>query len=267
MRISKLAENDITKIESPKPTTFLTSNADGHVRIIHISYISWDNCIVADINLVTNDILICSDNDKKTIVSSFTGHNCQIAGYRELEPIGCNWEIIGHCENIIKSSLNQAKDEKNYYLLYNLLLHIQSIRYKYVYFKAYEISDAQLIVKKIDQLYLTYFTDIAIKLRQRCYCGITNNLDRRMEEHREKDFAIYQDKVYAIVCMNSTIAAEAERLLSTNYVTCKKAILQDSDANDASSAGNGADEDTCIVYLLMPISFQPPQESCLSHFK
>lgn len=255
MQISKLTENDIIKIESPKPTTFLASNADGYVRIIHISYTSWDNCMVADVNLATDVVQIFSDNDKRAIISSFTGHNCQITGYRELEPTGCNLKIIGHCENIIKSSLYQAKDEKDSYFLYNLLLHIQSVRYNYLYFKAYEISDAQLIAKKINQLHLTYFTDIAIKLRQRCYCGITNNLDRRMEEHREKDFAIYQDKVYAIVCMNSTIASEVERLLSANYATCKKAILQDSDANDTSSAGNGAEEDSCIVYLLMPIPF------------
>lgn len=255
MCIRKLTENDIVKIESPKPTTFLSSTVDGHVRIIHISYTSWDNCMVADINPITNDVLIFSDDDKNTIVSSFTGHNCQITGYIELEPIGCNWEIIEHCKNIIKSSHDQAKDEKNSYLLYNLLLHIQSVRYNYVYFNACEISDVRLIVKKINQLHLAYFTDIAIKLRQRCYCGITNNLDRRMEEHREKDFNIYENKVFAIVCRNNVIAVDAERLLSTNYATCKQSILHNGDANNTSLAGNGAEEDTCIVYLLMPIPF------------
>ena len=253
MCISKLTENDIVKINSPKPTTFLSSDTDSHVRIIHISYTSWDNCIVADIDLVTNDVLIFSDNDKRAIVSLFTGHNCQITGYKELEPIGCNLEIIGHCEDVIKGVLNQAEDDKSYGL-YNLLLHIQSVRYNYEYFKAYEISDVQLIIKKINQLYSMHFEGITNHNRKNCYCGITNNLDRRMEEHREKDFAIYQNKVYAIVCMNSTIAVEAECLLSTNYATCKQSILQDGDAN-TSLAGNGAKEDTCIVYLLMPIPF------------
>ena len=254
MQISKPIENDIAKIGSPKPITFLASNTDGRVRIIHISYTSKNLGMVADIDLAANKVALFSPDDARTFISTFIGYNGKIDGYRELETSGCDLSFIVHCEEIVKGALEQAKGPESY-SLYNLLLHIQSIRYNYVYFKAYEISDTQLIVKKINQFHLTYFTDIAIKLRQRCYCGITNNLDRRMEEHREKDFAIYQDKVYAIVCMNSTIAAEAERLLSATYATCKKAILQDSDANDTSSAGNGVEEDSCIVYLLMPIPF------------
>ena len=74
-----------------------------------------------------------------------------------------------------------------------------------------------------------------------------------MQEHRDKDFGIYEDKVYAIVCRNNKIAAQTEYLLSANYSISKSSIL--SNDNDAFPAGNGAARDTCIVYLLMPFNF------------
>ena len=155
-----------------------------------------------------------------------------------------------HCEEIVKEVLEQTKGQESN-PLYNLLLHIQSIRYDYEYFHADIITDAQTIVKKIDQLYYVYFAALSGNNRSRCYCGITNNLDRRMQEHRDKDFGIYDDKVFAIVCRNNKIAAQAEYLLSANYSISKSSIL----SNDASLAGNGAEQDTCIVYLLMPTNF------------
>ena len=252
MQISKLTERDIVKIESLKPTTFLLSNTDGFVRIIHISYKSKDLGMVADIDLAVNKVALFSQDDARTFISTFIGYNGKIDGYRELETSGCDLSFITHCEGIVKDVLEQANGQDNY-PLYNLLLHIQSIRYNYEYFRADIITDAQTIVKKIDQLYFVYFAALSGNNRSRCYCGITNNLDRRMQEHRDKDFGIYDNKVFAIVCMNNKIAAQAEYLLSANYSISKSSIL--SNDNDASSAGNGAEQDTCIVYLLMPANF------------
>lgn len=253
MQISEATENDIAKIGSPKPITFLASNADGRVRVIHISYTSKNLSMVADIDLATNKVALSPQDDARTFISVFIGHNCNmIDGYRELETSGCDLSFITHCEEIVKDVLKQTNGQENY-PLYNLLLHIQSIRYNYVYFSADIITDAQTIVKKIDQLYYMYFTNLTENSRSRCYCGITNNLDRRMQEHRDKDFGIYDDKVFAIVCRNNKITAEAEYLLSANYSISKSSIL--SNDNGASSAGNGAAQDTCIVYLLMPVNF------------
>lgn len=254
MQISKPTENDIAKIGSPKPITFLASNADGRVRVraIHISYTSKDLCMVADIDLARNKVALLPQDDARTFISVFIGHNCTIDGYRELGTSGCDLSIIEHCEEIVKDALEQTKGQEGY-RLYNLLLHIQSIRYNYEYFHADIITEAQTIVKKIDQLYHVYFAALSGNNRSRCYCGITNNLDRRMQEHRDKDFGIYDNKVFAIVCGNNKIAAQAEYLLSANYSISKSSIL--SNDNDASSAGNGAEQDTCIVYLLMPTNF------------
>lgn len=252
MKISKPTENDIVKIDFPNPTTFLASNTDSSVRVIHISYTSKDHGMVADIDLAANKVALFSPDDARTFISTFIGYNGKIDGYRELETCGCDLSFIMHCEEIVKDVLEQTNGQENY-PLYNLLLHIQSIRYNYVYFRADIITDAQTIVKKINQLYYMYFTNLTENNRSKCYCGITNNLDRRMQEHRDKDFGICDNKVFAITCINYKIAAEAEYLLSKNYSISKPSIL--STDNDASSAGNGAAQDTCIVYLLMPVNF------------
>lgn len=252
MRISKLTENDIAKIESPKPTTFLASNTDDRVRVVHVSYTSKDFGMVADIDLAANKVALFSQDDARTFISTFIGYNGKIDGYRELETSDCDLSFIMHCEEIVKDVLEQSKGQESY-PLYNLLLHIQSIRYDYEYFHADIITDAQTIIRKVNQLYYLHFTPLTDNNRSRCYCGITNNLDRRMQEHRDKDFGIYDDKVFAIVCRNNKIAAEAEYLLSANYSISKSSILNN--GNGTSLAGNGVERDTCIVYLLMPVNY------------
>ena len=208
--------------------------------------------MVADIDLAANKVALFPQDNVRTFISTFIGYNGQIDGYRELKTSGCDLSFIVRCEEIVKGVLEQTKGQESY-PLYNLLLHIQSIRYNYEYFQADIITDAQTIVKKINQLYYLHFITLTGNNRSRCYCGITNNLDCRMQEHRDKDFGIYDDKVFAIVCRNNKIAAQAEYLLSANYTISKSSIL--SNDNNASSAGNGAEQDTCIVYLLMPINF------------
>ena len=208
--------------------------------------------MVADIDLAANKVTLFSPDDARTFISTFIGYNGKIEGYRELETSGCDLSFNTNCEEVVKDVLKQTHGQENY-PLYNLLLHVQSIRYNYEYFHADIIADAQTIVKKIDQLYYVYFATLSGNNRSRCYCGITNNLDRRMQEHRDKDFGIYDNKVFAVVCRNNKIAAEAENLLSANYSISKSSTLNT--GNDASSAGNGAAQDTCIVYLLMPVNF------------
>lgn len=243
---------DIQEIRNPKPTTFLIADSSIIVRIIYISYPSKDKDMVADINLASKSVLIYDASDTRSIISSFIGYNCAIPHYRELQTTGCDLEIIHHCEEIVANNLNEAGEERKY-LYNNMLQHIRSIQYNYVYYDAQHVSDVQIIVNKINQLYLMHFVDLTEKNRQKCYCGITNNLDRRMEEHRNRDFNIYGNEVHAIVCMNSNIAICAERLLSADYSTNKVSVIGRNDI-DTSSAGNGAEQDTCIVYLLMPKS-------------
>ena len=82
MQISKPTENDIAKFDSLKPTTFLASNTDRRVRVIHISYTSKDLSMVADIDLAANKVTLFSPDDARTFISTFIGYNGKIKGYR-----------------------------------------------------------------------------------------------------------------------------------------------------------------------------------------
>ena len=258
MLFNKPTSLDIQPILSPKPTTFLMSASD-IVRVIYISYSSKCKNIVADLNLEVDGVLIYDITKRDAIISSFIGFGCTIPQYREMLFTGGDLNIIKHCTEIVEKNLEHTEGIlKSSYN--NLLLHMQSIQYNYVYFDARHISEAQTIVDKINQLYLMYFNNIAGLNRMNCYCGITNDLDRRMEEHRNNDFAIYQDMVYAIVCRNNDITNKVEQLLSSDY-SISRASVSGNEVKNLSSAGKGAEDDTNIVYLLKPELYQATPKS------
>ena len=82
----------------------------------------------------------------------------------------------------------------------------------------YKVKDAtlfsiDLIVELVNNQYLSYFNINKDKTKDDYYCGITNNLDKRMEEHRCEDFEIVEDSVFAWNCENVDVAAEVEKRL------------------------------------------------------
>ena len=79
-----------------------------------------------------------------------------------------------------------------------------------------------------------YFSNGA---KNSCYCGITNDLDIRMQQHREEDFEIEGNRVLAWVCATCAVAKEVEKLAENDYDIGKK-------------SGTGGKNDSTIVYLL-----------------
>ena len=82
----------------------------------------------------------------------------------------------------------------------------------------YKVKDAtsfsiDLIVELVNNQYLSYFNINKDKTKDDYYCGITNNLDKRMEEHRCEDFEIVEDRVFAWNCENVDVAAKVEKRL------------------------------------------------------
>lgn len=71
------------------------------------------------------------------------------------------------------------------------------------------------------------------------YCGITNDLDKRMAAHRREDFLIEDDKVFAWNCSTAEVAAEVEKCMGKHV-----------DIGDTNTLGNGGVETSTIVYLL-----------------
>lgn len=109
----------------------------------------------------------------------------------------------------------------------------------------YNVKDAtsysiDLIVKLVNNQYLSYFNFNEDKTKDDYYCGITNNLDKRMDEHRRNDFEIVEDKVFAWNCKNVEVAAEVEKRLGKLGF----------DIGDTNTHGNGCAENSTLVYLL-----------------
>ena len=109
----------------------------------------------------------------------------------------------------------------------------------------YKVKDAtsfsiDQIVDLVNNQYLLYFNFNEDKTKDDYYCGITNNLDKRMEEHRRNDFEIVEDKVFAWNCENVDVAAEVEKRLGELGF----------DIGDTKTLGNGCVESSTIVYLL-----------------
>ncbi len=107
----------------------------------------------------------------------------------------------------------------------------------------YNVKDAtsysiDLIIELVNDQYLSCFNKGETK--HDYYCGITNNLDKRMDEHRRNDFEIVEDRVFAWNCKNVDVAAEVEKRLGKLGF----------DIGDTKTLGNGGVENSTIVYLL-----------------
>lgn len=248
MLLKQVSELDIVPLKNP--ISFWANNFMSNIiRIICLSYTSRDKEMVADINLADDTITIYSPEDTHSIVSSFIGSNFSLQGFRQMQTTEVDRGIINQCISIVENNINVLDDNNEPDYRYNFLLsHMESINYEYLYFDAQVITKPDIIKRKIDQLYFDNFLDISEHNRSNCYCGITNDIDRRMDEHRNEDFQIYQNKVFAIVCFNKDIAVDTERLLSVDYSISNR-VRQD----DEVVAGRGAESDTSIVYLLMPL--------------
>ena len=114
-----------------------------------------------------------------------------------------------------------------------------AMEHNYKVIDATSFSIAQ-IVKLVNEQYLSYFNINKGETKHDYYCGITNNLDKRMEEHRCEDFEIVDDRVLAWNCENVDVAAEVENRLGKLGF----------DTGDTKTLGNGGVENSTIVYLL-----------------
>lgn len=93
----------------------------------------------------------------------------------------------------------------------------------------------------VSNMFFTYVTERKIgDIRTDFYCGITNDLDIRMNAHRRNDFLIEGDKVFAWKCRSADVAAEVEHRMGEMGF----------DIGDTETFGNGGTENSCIVYLL-----------------
>ena len=221
-----------------KPISYWYDKKDCNiVYVLYQSFSDWDKVLLAKIQLQKETLVIyCDTKEDESFISSFMtdAYSPKTVSYLQM---GNGWndnQIKKHIHNIID---NVSKVKPQDYDVKQLLLHIESDKYQYTYTDVKLLSKNEIVVL-IEQNKLINFK--SGDLKKSFYCGITNDVDIHMEQHRTSNFSIADERVCAYVCANVEVAKQVERLLGeAGY-----------DIGGQNAAGNGAAESSCIVYFL-----------------
>lgn len=218
-----------------KCTTFWQSKTNSNlIRILYVSPTSWSKTMMADINRTNQQVSLYSGDTEssKGIICKFSQDRFfDFCDYKQMSRNGYDRSILDEVIEIIDAN----KENHKYSVLKNHI--ISELCYDYSYVDATKYS-ANMIKEGIDFIFESRYAPG--ELKNSFYCGITNDLDIRMQQHRERDFEIVDDKVYAWVCAMAPVAAEVENLAgNAGY-----------DIGETNNIGNGGEKDSIIVYLL-----------------
>lgn len=221
-----------------KPISYWYDKKDCNiVYVLYQSFSDWDKVLLGKIQLQKETLVIyCDTKEDESFISSFMidAYSPKTVSYLQMGNGGNDNQIKKHIHDII---VNVSKVELQNYDVKQLLLHIESDKYQYTYTDVKLLSKIE-IVELIEQNMLIDFK--SGDLKKSFYCGITNDVDIRMEQHRTSNFSIADERVCAYVCANVEVAKQVEKLLGeAGY-----------DIGGQNAAGNGAAETSCIVYFL-----------------
>lgn len=221
-----------------KPISYWYDKKDCNiVYVLYQSFSDWNKVLLSKIQLQEESLVIyCGTKEDKSFISSFMtdAYSPKTVSYLQMGNGGNDNQIKKHIHDIID---NVSKVVLQDYDVKQLLLHIESDKYQYTYTDVKLLSKNE-IVELIEQNMLIDFK--SGDLKKSFYCGITNDVDIRMEQHRTGNFSIADERVCAYVCANVEVAKQVERLLGeAGY-----------DIGGQNAAGNGATETSCIVYFL-----------------
>lgn len=221
-----------------KPISYWYDKKDCNiVYVLYQSFSDWDKVLLGKIQLPKETLVIyCDTKEDESFISSFMtdAYSPKTVSYLQMGNGGNDNQIKKHIHDII---VNVSKVELQNYDVKQLLLHIESDKYQYTYTDVKLLSKIE-IVELIEQNMLIDFK--SGDLKKSFYCGITNDVDIRMEQHRTSNFSIADERVCAYVCANVEVAKQVEKLLGeAGY-----------DIGGQNAAGNGAAETSCIVYFL-----------------
>lgn len=223
-----------------KETTTLwidTTNAN-IVRVLYISNTGWEKTMMADIDLRNEkvNLIMGKDSNNHGQISQFQNTIYSKTDFRRLSLTGCDLSIINHAKEVIRKFIEENQD--NAYEFINLKYHVEAAHYNYTYTDA-EDWPADKIRDSIRNYVNTVLYDIGDN-KNAFYCGITNDIDIRMQQHRDNDFNIVGNQVGAWLCCDVECATEVERRMGEfGY-----------DIGRGNKAGNGANDDSCYVYIL-----------------
>lgn len=214
-------------------TLWLDTTNASIVRVLYISNTGWDRTMMADVDLQNEKVNLIMAKESNSQISEFMYSQ---TGFRRLSLTGCDLSIIKHAEQVIGKVIYENKEKAYEYI--NLLYHVEAVHYNYSYKNA-----KYMLVDDICESIRHYVNTILYKIgdyKDSFYCGITNDIDIRMQQHRDNDFNIVGNKVGAWLCRNAECATEVERRMGEfGY-----------DIGRGNKAGNGANDDSCYVYIL-----------------
>lgn len=214
-------------------TLWLDTTNASIVRVLYISNTGRDKTMMADVDLQNEKVNLIMAKESNSQISEFMYSQ---TGFRRLSLTGCDLSIIKHAEEVIRKVIEE--NQENAYEFINLKYHVEAAHYNYTYTDAEDWS-AYKIRDSIRNYVNTVLYDIGDN-KNAFYCGITNDIDIRMQQHRDNDFNIVGNKVGAWLCRNAECATEVERLMGEfGY-----------DIGRGNKAGNGANDDSCYVYIL-----------------
>lgn len=219
-------------------TLWLDTQNANIVRVLYISNTGWEKTMMADVDLHNEkvNLIMGKDIESREPISQFQTTMYSQTGFRRLSFTGCNLSIINHAEEVIRKVIYENKEKA--YGFINLKYHVEAVHYNYTYTDA-EDWPAGKIRDSIRNYVNTVLYDIGDN-KNAFYCGITNDIDIRMQQHRDNDFNIVGNKVGAWLCRNAECATEVERRMGEfGY-----------DIGRGNKAGNGANDDSCYVYIL-----------------
>lgn len=222
-----------------KPISYWSDNKNENVfYVLYQSLTTWDKTLLGVIKLHEESLDIYSGEAKegREFISSFMTEAYSPISVRYLN-VGDSYkdhQIKKHLHDIVT---NISNDNSQKYMIQQLLLHMESDDCQYTYTDVKRIS-AEEIAKLMEQHRYIYLK--SENLNKSFYCGITNDVDIRMDQHRRDDFPIEGDHVRAYVCANVEVAKQVEGLLG----------IKGYDIGGQNAAGNGAVETSCIVYFL-----------------
>lgn len=214
-------------------TLWLDTQNANIVRVLYISNTGWDRTMMADVDLQNEKVNLIMAKESNSQISEFMYSQ---TGFRRLSLTGCDLSIINHAKDVIRRVIEENQD--NAYGFINLKYHVEAAHYNYTYTDA-EDWPADKIRDSIRNYVNTVLYDIGDN-KNAFYCGITNDIDIRMQQHRDNDFNIVGNQVGAWLCRNAECATEVKRRMGEfGY-----------DIGRGNKAGNGANDDSCYVYIL-----------------
>ena len=153
-------------------------HSDGNkVRVLYLSPVSWDNTLMADIDLNGESITqVAGYEENRHQIAKFNLEIYSDANiYRKLGHTGNDLAILHEAWNIIEKSGNRYR---------SLHIHVRAaLQCRYIY------TDASYL--PLDEI------------RK---CGTTNDLDIQMEWHRLHDYEPMDNQVHAWICSHVKIA-------------------------------------------------------------